>query len=746
MSENFYSASLSRTQGRNTWAIIFRHPKRSDPGTGKEGLRVRQSLKTDNDSEAALLRDQMNVLLASPQLWNLGAREHALVSFDPRIVDIFFYKLEGAQTDCLALREAVIALPPRQSGAGGHRRALFLGATGSGKTTLLRQLIGIDPARERFPATARGKTTVHETEIILQDGPLRAVVTFFPMEDVREHVKECVSAAILAACRDESDPQLMRRLLHHANLRFRFNHILGDGPVNDSGDAEGGSAQADAGVRFKRSDDALSLALTSVKAIAARHGQLLRAELRAGGETDRRIVDELFEQGLDERSRDDDTFQHIIDALMNEIEERFVSVPDGKFQKTKGGWPLTWSCETSDRATFIASLSCFTSNHASLFGSLLEPLVNGVRVAGPLHPAWAALKPKLVLFDGEGLSHRAHPMAAISSALSKRIAMVDAVILVDNAMQPMLAAPVAAMKELVSSGHGAKLIFAFTHLDLVEGDSLPSASCAQHVLASADNALISIGEELGPFAERALRARLDSSRVFLANLDRQQEVTSGEGRRTIGELGKLLALVEGIGARSPDAPKVDARPTYDRIDLVLNLESAIGHFHDQWRSRLGLSARQTGEKEHWTRIKALSRRFAMGDDHYDTLHPVADLRLQLRHRLYLLLQSPTGWNGPEPAEDEQQTLFDAIADDLDTRLLELATRRLKSERVTDWRNAYNLAGPGSTFRRAHHIAEQVHTLAAPMPGVTATPERNAFLKEVAGAARAALESAGARLD
>ena len=90
MSDNFYSASLSRTQGRNTWAVIFRHPKRTDPTTGKEGLRVRQSLKTDNEQEAATLRDQMNALLASPQLWDLGAREQALGLFDPRIVDILF--------------------------------------------------------------------------------------------------------------------------------------------------------------------------------------------------------------------------------------------------------------------------------------------------------------------------------------------------------------------------------------------------------------------------------------------------------------------------------------------------------------------------------------------------------------------------------------------------------------------------------------------------------------------------------
>ena len=78
MSDNFYSGSLTRTQERNAWAVIFRHPKRTDPTTGKERLRVRQSLKTDDEAEAATLRDQINTLLASPQLWNLGAREQAL--------------------------------------------------------------------------------------------------------------------------------------------------------------------------------------------------------------------------------------------------------------------------------------------------------------------------------------------------------------------------------------------------------------------------------------------------------------------------------------------------------------------------------------------------------------------------------------------------------------------------------------------------------------------------------------------
>lgn len=741
---NFYTASLSRTQGRNTWAVIFRHPKRTDPTTGKDGLRVRQSLKTDNEQEAATLRDQMNALLANPQLWDLGAREQALALFDSRVVDIFFYKLEGGETDFLTLRDSVIALPSSQS--SHYRRALFLGTTGAGKTTALRQIMGTDPAKERFPSTSTAKTTVHETEVLLQEGAYSAVVTFFPMEDVREHLKECVSAAVLAAYRNESDAEQMRRLLTHVNQRFRFNYVLGNSPVKDTSDFDddsNGDTDSAASDLLKRTNDALSSALASVKEIAAHYGNSLRTELNATDEKDQRVIDELFEEELDNRTRDDEAFQQVVDTVMDEIEERFALLPDGKLRKTKVGWPLMWTWETEDRDAFIAAISRFASNYSPLFGTLLTPLVNGVRVAGPFYPTWTTDKPKLVLLDGEGLGHTPRSMSTISTSLSKRIDMVDAVILVDNATQPMLAAPVAAMKELVSSGNSAKLIFAFTHFDKVNGDNLPNPSArAQHVLASAENVLSAIGEDLGPFAERALRARLASSRVFLADLDQRLDVESKDGKRTASQLGKLLELIDGIVER----PKpIDSRPIYDRMNLVLAVERAAESFHNGWRPRLGLSVKQGLEKEHWTRIKALSRRFAMGSDHYDTLHPVADLKKELQQRLYVLLQNPVGWNGPEPTDDDKQSIFDAIAEDLSRRLLDLAMRRVKSERLGDWRNAYDESGPRSTFRRAKLIAERVYDLAAPVPDVTPSPDRNAFLQDVATVTRESVELVGATL-
>ena len=62
-----------------------------------------------------------------------------------------------------------------------------------------------------------------------------------------------------------------------------------------------------------------------------------------------------------------------------------------------------------------------------------------------------------------------------------------------------------------------------------------------------------------------------------------------------------------------------------------------------------------------------------------------------------------------------------------------------------WRSAHDESGPRSTFRRARRIAASVFDVAAPLPDVTPSPDRNAFLQEVVDATRAAVEAVGATL-
>lgn len=748
-----YVASLSKSQGRAGFSIIFRHPVRRDEATGKSGLRVRQGLRTRDPAEAEKLRNQLNELLADGRYHDAAARAEAERRFDERVVEIFFYKMVPEETDYRTIRNNFIRLPNFAN--DGYRSILLLGTTGAGKTTLGRQLIGTDPETERFPSTSTAKTTVHDTEIVVAPGPWKAIATFASMEEVREYLTECASAAVLAAWRRASDSEILRRLLNHVNQRFRFSYVLGNGPVPHSTDFDDADEEedqpdllSDAGFNsadLRETNRLLSEVIATLKGIAKRQGVELREKLDATSESDERVIDELFEEEFDNLIRDDEQFHRVVDDLLDELEKRFDLLDPARVRRTKQGWPMSWSWETDDRKALIGAVSRFSSNYARYFGQLLTPLVNGVRVSGPFAPAWAnGAVPKIVLLDGEGLGHTPKTSTSVSTTVSRRIEEVDAVLLVDNCTQPMQAASVAAMRELVTSGNALKLILAFTHFDEVRGDNLLTAGAkVQHVMASAENVLASIGEDLGPFAERALRKRLETARVFLAGIDQPVSGETKDGARTIAQLEKLLVLIDEVVER-PEASK--AKPYYDRMNLVLAVRAAAEGFHDAWFPRLGLQHKTGVGKEHWTRVKALSRRLATGmADHYDSLQPVADLRKELQDRIYVFVQNPLKWEGNEPEDDEKQVVFDGLADAIARRMLVLASQRVWKGKGTEWQNAYDKQGRGSTFERAEIIGTQIFAPAAPIPDVTPSIDRNQFLREVANEVKEAADECGAML-
>jgi energy-coupling factor transporter ATP-binding protein EcfA2 len=744
-----YTASVRQPSDQHGCTIIFRHPARIDEVTGKPGKRVHQGLGTRDRAEADRLKDEMNELLADPQFWTSTARPAAAQRFDARIVEIFFNKLTPEALDFGALRDKLIEL--RSSAGSDYRRVLLLGTTGAGKTTLLRQLIGSNPDTDRFPSTSSAKTTVADTEIVLDAGPFRAVVTFVPRDEVREHVEECVSAAVLGAYRGESDADIMQRILSHGEQRYRFNYVLGNGPSfasrlehdHDDDEDDEALAQPLESIDLSKTNALLSRAHSVVKDISLRQGAALRESLDARGQDDMRVVDELFEDELDSLIRDEPAFSEVVDELMDEIELRFDNLEPGEVGKTKQGWPIHWHWETNDRDKFIRTVLRFSSNYAPLFGSLLTPLVNGIRVAGPFQPTWPTSEPaKLVLIDGEGLGHTAGSAATLPSRVTKRLGEVDAVLLVDNAEQPMQAGSVAVLRALVYTGNVGKLLIAFTHFDGVRGDNLPRISDRElHVRNSLQSILVSIGDEIGPQAERMLRARVESGSFFLGGIDRPLDPR--KDKRTISQFTALLSAIGAVVERVATGP---ARPEYDRLNLVLAIKGAADNFHDAWLTVLGLRANPGRDKEHWTRVKALSRRLATGTaDEYDTLRPIQDLHMALQRSIRALLERPIRWSSPQPDPAEAGQIIEDFAKSISDRVAEVSLRRLKAERLQEWMRAYGEHGYGSTFRRADIIAHEIYDQAAPTPTVTPSPDRNRFLHEVVDAFEKAATEAGIEL-
>ena len=744
-----YTASKSRTQGRGSWAVIFRHPVRIDPATGRAGRRVRRGLGTADDAEADRLVAQLNEILGSEELWEPSARVKAAGRYDELVVDLFFDGMEAAQVDFGSVRDGLLPLPGETD---GYRQVLLIGTTGVGKTTVVRQLLGIDPRTERFPSTLTAKTTVADTEIVLAPGePFRAAVTFAGRDEVVDHLTENVAAAALGVYQHRSDGEVIRRLLDHVNQRFRFSYVLGrpgsldvddddlddEADLENAGEHDGSSSESQQGqvdgfaaIDVGATESLIADALSQLKRLVERETQSLRDDLAPAGSDDERVVEELLEETLDSVLRDNEDFHRIVDALMEEIELRFLALSQGELRRSRQGWPQSWSFVSEDRGTFLKEVSRFTSNYAPLFGRLLTPLINGIRVSGPFAPSWSDAEHRLVLIDVEGLGHTPKSTATLSTTLAKRVEDVDAVLLVDNATQPMQAAPVAALKSIAVAGSASKLFFLFTHLDAVVGDNLPRLSDREeHVLASVENVLRSIGEDLGPAAERALRRRLDSHRFFAGTLNVQIDTTRKAGRRSTEQ---LRALASGLASPEGAASAGNAKPVFNRMNLSLAITEAARSFHEKWRGLLGLAYNADAPKEHWTRVKALTRRLGEGwDDEYDDLRPVADLRYQLQRQIWLMLQRPVRWEGCDPDDNQRLAIIDQISNAVTQRLFDLTTRRLKDDVQNAWLEAYAQRGTGSTFVRAGIIADKVYGRGAPIPTVAASRDQNSFMADVA---------------
>jgi len=751
MAEQQFKASLSQSQGRRAWCIIFRHPVRRD-AQGRIGLRVRRGLGTTDRAEAEHLKDQMNDLLSDKTLWTPAAQESAKRLYDSRVVGAFYDKLTPTEQDFWRVRERIIPLSTLDN---DYTRVLFVGTTGAGKTTVVRQLLGTDPQIERFPSTSAAKTTIADLEIMLTEGPFRAVVSFLPEDWVQTYIEECVAAAVLAHLENRGLGEVERKLLEHSEQRFRLSYILGtwstllkpekEDDLSDEDEDEGEDIiEQDIISPEERSKlaERLHNYLQSVQSLADLSRDKLETDLKFSWEDASKEDRDAFQELLEDELYNQEEFHKLVDDILDDVEERFEILQKGQIIREKGEWPSLWKFETSDRKEFLKTINQFSSNYAQYFGRLLTPLVQGIRVAGPFQPRWReGSMPRLVLMDGEGLGHSPDTTASISTRITDLYEKADAIVLVDSASQPMQAAPGAVLRSVVSSGHVSKLLICFTHFDTVKGDNLPDQATKKiHVLSSLDNAIMAVGKDLGQRTSHALKGALDENEpFFVSNIQNQ---LPEKAKATRAELNRMLTALEEV--KSPVVP-AEVKPIYDDTFLLMSVQRAVKAFHEPWRGRLGLPSRSGVSPEHWTKIKALSRRPAQwGTDEYNTLKPVADLIRVLSEYIMRFLENPIKWEpSSKVTEEMKQAAIDSIARELYSQLRKLARKRLIDDPVLDWRTAFSRRGTGSARVRALDIA-MIYNLAVPIPDETMDGEMDEFIVDITELVREAVKEGGGK--
>jgi hypothetical protein len=329
---------------------------------------------------------------------------------------------------------------------------------------------------------------------------------------------------------------------------------------------------------------------------------------------------------------------------------------------------------------------------------------------------------------------------SLSTEVTSRFEKADAIVLVDSASQPMQATSSVVLKSVETGGHVAKLLICFTHFDAVEGDNLPNHQAKRnHVHNSLENAINTIGREMGLRASAALSNALKDRVFYVSNI---QKPLSPKAKATQAEFNKMVDALKATIA--PTAP-TEISPVYDKLKLFSFIQRAVISFHEAWRGRLGLTLQSSRYPEHWTRVKALSRRPArLGLDEYHTLRPVADLIRELSEQIRAFLVKPQRWEPADGSEEMQQAAIDTIAREIYKQLHTLARKRLIRDHLLKWETAYSRWGTGSTKERAYNI-EMIYNLAVPQVGEIDAAEAEEFLVNVVELVRDAVESHGGRL-
>lgn len=742
-----YLASKSQTQNRPGWSMSFRHPLLKD-GKGKLGRKMRRGLATEDGGVADTLVAQMNLILGDESWWNTAKRPEAELNFNKIVVEAFFDELQAGRFLPEIIREKTIPLPGISE---GYARVLFVGTTGAGKTSLVRQLIGSDPDTDRFPSTAPAKTTIADLEVVQAIGQFSAVVTFFSEFQIQTYIEECVTAASLAAFDGASDAKIAERLLNHNDQKFRLSYVLGAWPETTSDEDEFSfdENQEQEAADTKSSEqniERLKQFIEQIKVIAASAEQHLRnqigLEFNTFLSTDRDAIESWFEEALsDPLTNCADAFYCLTHDLMDEIQLRFAAINKGDLQRARSGWPESWCFDCNDRDEFIREVRWFSSNFWPEFGRLLTPIVQGIRVKGPLFPSFDLSQPKLVLIDGQGLGHTPDSSTSVPAEITRRFGLADVILLVDNAQQPMLAAPQSVLRIVASSGHHHKLAIAFTHFDQIKGDNLRTLDDKRaHVMGSVVQAISSLRDIIGAPVAKAVEKTLLNRCFMLGGIDKRNERLPPKPAEYVkAQLLELIMLCEK--SIEPVVPP-EAAPIYDPTGIGFAVRDAVTKFIGPWMAKLGLASYSGSHREHYNRIKALNRRVAgeIGEE-YDSLRPVSDLVARLSESISLFLDKPSAWTTTPVDESQAEAAISRVRRNIASEIHEIALDRIIRLQLGEWRKAFDLRGKGSTANRSMAL-RHIYETAAPLPDTVMTASASQFVLDIRKLMIAAIREAG----
>lgn len=688
-------------KGKKGFTMSFRHPIVKDKD-GKYGLKIHRGLGTDNEIEANVLVSQLENLINDDYWWDKSKRNEAYNHYNAVVVDAFYDPMENINPDERYLLDK-INLPGKEE---GYTRTTILGPSGAGKTTLLRMLAGT--ANEKFPTTSTGRTTTCNMELIMSDdGEYEVVVTFMTRNAVEMYIQECIEAA-LEYCLNCNTNNYNRsiisdKLFVHRDLIVRFSYILGDltleptitDEFDDEFDFDQGPDVEESKYSYKQ----------DVQSLLDKINYFIDELIIIANKKKEENISLNDEEYIPEN---DDVVKSLKCEIAEEVMLRFNILSNGERLNSRGKWVNAWYFKTSDRSQFINEIKMFSSNAKGAWGGLLTPIVKSMRVKGDFAPTFDGLKPKLVLFDGQGLGHKT-TATSLPTEIVENFNLSDSIIIVDNAQAPILDNVKVALKAVIEYGYSKKVVFAFTHVDLMRGDNLCKFDDKRrHVMAALNSYLFEMRRQNEDTFSDAEAEALTNSCYFFSDMDKLEpsKMTKTYTKLLLERLKELF---------SASITPSDVILKYDAMTLYLHLQLAIQKFRNDWAQIIGYPSKSQ-KTEHWSRIKALTRRLGyFGQDNYNNeLAPLADFRQEVSSQLNLFLNKPMRVIPEETTKEVKVALINEIKSQINAQLVEFVKEQMWKDikQIKRWQDAYDLRDRYSTYYRASKVNE-IFELAAP---------------------------------
>jgi hypothetical protein len=689
------TAHIYKSKSGN-YNISFHHPIVREGSIGKK---IHRGLKVTTEAKATALKRQMDELLTiadeTPSL--LPTRSNAIAEgkYARVIIDAFYDCMTPEPVDYLALRDRIMPMQT-EAGTGESPCVLVVGVTGAGKSQLIQHLL--QTTAYNFPMRGAGRTTVSDTEVIVDDVDFSAVITFFSQNEIRQIVREnIVEACAFAQAQGDNREKIATKLFVDADKRFRFNYVLGeltkelDEPIEDD-EPETEREQPD----FDLSAASAAVPWAKLESCVEQVISLTEAAIKKA------LAACEPNPGQDEPELEEDWIQHVDQGLLDELTEEILEELERRLCAATGqhSWPVTHRIShTADMKEFFRRLQRFYQNQRALFGALVTPLVQGIRVCGRFFPPpWAGgSSSRWVLIDGQGVGHERGTTSAIDRTippeLTKKYSGADLICLVDRAMPAMQGDAPILLEDLITRGFLDRLAIVFTHFEAVKAPDLDVPARKTKVLEGLSAVIQGISL---PKAQKVLLEKTAESKAyFLSRLN-------GRGIKTPLAQAEMKRLCQRISGSVDRALPKPFRPEFNEYQLAEVLRAQIEDYRRDWSS----PALATWN---YKVIEALTNWIGHAySDGYPKkgLYPAQNLSRRLVSAVSIALEQPQDWDPREPEPDEESRILNAIrnlvGDGIDAYCREVLVR---DPRTTAWLPAYeNISGRGTKVRRARTVA------------------------------------------